>query len=216
MSDMINFLNTLLDLIYRKKCYFCGKSNDSVKMCQNCYNELEYTNTDVNRIIDGVNIYTCGIYEKNMQKLIRGLKYHKQKELAYYLAKFMYEYFKKLNLEGIFQVVPVPLHKNRVKKRKYNHMELVAEDFCRLSGFPINFELITRIKDTKPQYRLSRKERMKNLENAFEVDKTKDLHLQVLLIDDICTTGSTFEEMITTLKKEGITDIVCLASSNPQ
>ena len=57
---------------------------------------------------------------------------------------------------------------------------------------------------------------MKNLANAFEVDKEKDLHLPLLLIDDICTTGATFEEMITALKKTGITDILCLAASNPQ
>ena len=212
---MKKILNTLLDLIYRKKCYFCGKSNYSVKMCPNCYGELELANRTANRIIDGVNIFTCGIYDKNLQKLIRGLKYHKQKELAYYLAKFMYEYFSLLELSKEFQVVPVPLHKNRIKKRKYNHMELVAEEFCRLSDFPANYELIKRIKDTKPQYKLSRKERMKNLSNAFMIDKSKLLPIPVLLIDDICTTGSTFEEMISALKKEGITDIVCLASSNP-
>ena len=136
-------------------------------------------------------------------------------QLAFYLAKFMYEYFEKLDLKRAFQVVPVPLHKNRIKKRKYNHMELVAEEFCKLSGFTPNFELITRIKDTKPQYKLSRKERMKNLSGAFVVEKTKSLQLPILIIDDICTTGSTFEEMVCALKKEGITDIVCLASSNP-
>ncbi len=212
---MKNIFASLLDLIYRKKCYFCGKSKDSVKMCQSCYDELNFADIKANRIIDGVNIFTCGMYEKNLQKLIRGLKYHKQKELAFYLAKFMYEYFSKLELQGNFQVVPVPLHKNRIKKRKYNHMELVAEEFCRLSGFTPNYELITRIKDTRPQYKLSRKERMQNLANAFEVDKTKYLSLPVLLIDDICTTGSTFEEMISALKKEGINEIVCLASSNP-
>ena len=212
---MKKILNSLIDLIYRKKCYFCGKSKYSVKMCPNCYDELNFASRDVNRIIDGINIYTCGVYEKNLQKLIRGLKYHKQKELAFYLAKFMYEYFVKLNLEGTFQVVPVPLHKNRIKKRKYNHMELVAEEFCRLSGFVPNYELIKRVKDTKPQYRLSKADRMKNLAYAFEVDKSKYLPLRVLLIDDICTTGSTFEEIINALKKEGITDILCLASSNP-
>lgn len=213
---MLKIFSTLLDLIYKKKCYFCGKSKNSVKMCPDCYNELSFADTNVNRIIDGVNIYTCGIYEKNLQKLIRGLKYHKQKELAFYLGKFMYEYFQKLNIEGTFQVVPVPQHKNRLKKRKYNHMELVAEEFCRLSGFIPNFELIKRIKDTKPQYKLSRQERMKNLFGAFEIDKSKNLSLPILLIDDICTTGSTFEEMITALKKEGISDIICFASSNPQ
>ncbi len=212
---MKKFLESLLDLIYRKKCYFCGKSKNSLKMCPECFEELCFSDINANRVIDGVNVYVCGMYEKNLQKLIRGLKYHKQRELAFYLAKFMYEYFKKLGIEGKYQVVPVPLHKNRIKKRKYNHMELVAEEFCRLSGFTPNFELIKRIKDTRPQYKLSRKERMKNLEQAFEADKTKSLSIPVLLIDDICTTGSTFEEMIKELKKEGIADIICLASSNP-
>ena len=202
-------------MIYRKKCYFCGKSKQSLKMCNDCYGELCFSASKPNRIINGVNIYSCGVYEKNLQKLIRGLKYHKQKELAYYLAKFMYEYFLRLNIDKTFQVVPVPLHKNRVKKRKYNHMELVAEEFCRLSGFVPNFELIKRVKDTKPQYKLSRKERLENLSQAFIVDTTKNLPLPILILDDICTTGSTFEEMINMLKSVGIEDVTCLSASNP-
>ena len=184
-------------------------------MCSECYQELNFSEVKPNRIINGVNIYSCGIYEKNLQKLIRGLKYHKQKGLAFYLAKFMNEYFEQINLEGKFQVVPVPLHKNRVKKRKYNHMEIVAEEYCRMSGNILNVNLIKRIKDTKPQYKLSRPERMKNLANAFVVEKENDLMLPVLIIDDICTTGTTFEEMINVLKANGINDIVCLASSSP-
>lgn len=184
-------------------------------MCPKCYEELSYSTFRPNRIIEGVNIYSCGIYDKNLQKLIRGLKYHKQKDLAFYLAKFMYEYWINLEDKREFQVVPVPMHKNRVKKRKYNHMELVAEEFCRMSGYKSNFDLIKRIKDTKPQYKLTREERLDNLSNAFEVDKNKDLNLPVLILDDICTTGSTFEEMIKTLRNNGIKTIVCMASSSP-
>ena len=212
---MKKIFNAFLDLIYKKKCYFCGKSKNSVKMCPECYDELCFSDIRANRIINGIDIFSCGIYEKNLQKLIRGLKYHKQKELAYYLAKFMYEYYVRLGLNKTFQVVPVPLHKNRVKKRKYNHMELVAEEFCKLSGCVPNFELIKRIKDTKPQYKLSRQERMENLSNAFEVDKAKDLHLPLLIIDDICTTGSTFEEMINAFNICQIKDIICISASNP-
>ncbi len=212
---MKKFFASLLDLIYKKKCYFCGKSKNSVKMCTECYDKLNFGYVNANRIINGINVFSCGMYEKELQKLIRGLKYHKQKELAYYLAKFMYEYFSKLRIKDEYQVVPVPMHKNRIRKRKYNHMELVAEEFCKLSGFTPNFELIKRVKDTKPQYNLSRTERMKNLENAFVIDKEKDFGMPILLIDDICTTGSTFEEMINALQKEGFTDITCLSSSSP-
>ena len=212
---MKKIFNLILDLIYRKRCYFCGKSKYSVKMCPECYEELYFAQTEPNRIINGVNIYSCGMYEKHLQKLIRGIKYHNQKELGYYLAKFMYEYFCKLGINKKFQVVPVPLHKNRQRKRKYNHMELVAEEFCKLTGFELNTNLIKRIKDTKPQYKLSRKQRMENLAGAFEVNKEALLSMPVLILDDICTTGATFEEMINTLKSCGINDITCMSASNP-
>ncbi len=214
---MKSLLNSLLDLIYKKRCYICGSSKYSIKLCPDCYEKLEHYPKRANRIIDGVNIYVAGYYTKELQKLIRGLKYHKQKELAYYLAKFMYEYFAKLETvaDKEIQLIPVPLHKNRIKKRKYNHMELVCEEFSQLSGFETNFELIKRIKDTKPQYKLSRKERLVNLADAFEVDSAFISCKSVLILDDICTTGSTFEEMIKVLKSKGIQEIVCLAASTP-
>lgn len=211
------FLNSFLDLIYRKKCYFCGNSKHSLKMCPKCYEKLEFSDTKANRIIDGSDIYCAGVYTKELQKLIRGLKYHRQKELAYYLAKFMYEYFCRLEYlkEKDFVIIPTPMHPNRVKKRKYNHMDLVCEEFSKLSGFECRFDLIKRVKDTKPQYKLSRKERLKNLSEAFEVDKNALPAKPVLILDDICTTGSTFEEMIKALKKSGVENITCLAASTP-
>ena len=214
---MKKFFESLLDLIYRKRCYFCGNSKYSVKMCPKCFEKLEFSDFNANRIINGVDIFCAGIYTKELQKLIRGLKYHGQKDLAYYQARFMFEYFKSLEVlcGREFEIVAVPLHSNRVRKRKYNHMELVCEEFAKLSGFECNFKLIRRIKDTKPQYRLSRIERLKNLENAFEVDKNAYLGKTVLIMDDICTTGSTFEEMIKTLHSAGIDSIVCLATSTP-
>ena len=214
---MKNLLESLLDLIYRKKCYFCGSSKYTLKMCLDCCEKLEFNDLTVNRVVNGVNIYCAGIYTKELQKLIRGIKYHKQKDLAYFLAKFMYDYF--LNLDELkgreFELVPVPLHKNRVKRRKYNHMELVCREFSKISGFSCNFDLIKRVKDTKPQYKLNRKQRLENLSDAFEVNKEYLPQKTVLIMDDICTTGSTFEEMVKTLHNNGINDIVCFAASSP-
>ena len=214
---MKKLLESLLDLIYRKKCYFCGSSKHTLKMCPECYEKLEFNDYRVNRVVNGVNVYCAGVYTKELQKLIRGLKYHKQKELAYYQAKFMYDYF--CNLDDLkdkeFELIPVPLHKNRVKKRKYNHMELVCEEFSKISGFSCNFNLINRVKDTKPQYKLNRKQRLENLSKAFEVNKDNLPSKPILIFDDICTTGSTFEEMINVLKDAGIKDITCFATSTP-
>jgi ComF family protein len=186
-------------------------------MCPECYDKLEFKGPFADRIIMGVDIYCAGVYSKELQKLIRGIKYHNQKDLAFYQAKFMYEYFQSIEKlkNKDFEIIAVPLHCNRIKKRKYNHMELVGEEFSKLSGYPCNFELIKRIKDTKPQYKLTRTQRLMNLSKAFEVDKTKYTGKTLLIIDDICTTGSTFEEMIKALNLVGITSIICFATSSP-
>lgn len=212
---MKKFLLGLLDWIYKKKCYFCRSSKECVKMCSKCYDTLEYLPVKVNRIIDGKKVYCAGIYEKNLQKLIRGLKYHNQKDLAYYLAKFMTGYWQNVTEDKDFQVVPVPIYEKRKKKRKYNHMELAGEEFAKLTGCKYNPDLIKRVKDTKPQYNLKKPERLKNLHNAFEVDSSRLMPGKILLIDDICTTGSTFEEMIKELQKHNINDIVCLTATTP-
>lgn len=212
---MKQFFEKFLDLIYRKKCYFCRSSKEAVKMCSKCFEELDYLPVKVNRIINCKKVYCAGVYSKNLQKLIRGLKYHKQSDLAYYLAKFMAEYFANISDGEFFEVVPVPIYPKRKKKRKYNHMDLVGAEFCRITGSTLNTSLIRRIKDTKPQYKLKRSERMQNLYQAFEVNKENYKGGKILIIDDICTTGSTFEEMIKELEKNGITDIMCLSATTP-
>ena len=212
---MFQKLLNLLDWIYKKKCYFCNSSAEAVKMCSKCYETLDFLPVKVNRIIEGKNVYCAGIYSKNLQKMIRGLKYHKQRELAHYLAKFMSEYFEKITNKQDFEVVPVPIFYKREKTRKYNHMTLVGEEFCRLTQNTLNSNLIKRIKDTKPQYKLKKFERIQNLTGAFKVDKEKYQGKTLLIIDDICTTGSTFEEMIKEFAKNEITNIVCFAATTP-
>ncbi len=214
---MKKIFKSFIDLIYKKKCYFRFNSKYSLTMCPECYDKLQFCNFEVNRIIDGVDVYCAGVYTKELQKLIRGLKYHKQKDLAFYQAKFMYEYFQSIDAlkDKNFELIPVPLHKNRIKSRKYNHMELVCKEFSLLSGFKCNFNLIERIKDTKPQYKLSRAERLGNLQHAFTVNKDFVPQNPVLIFDDICTTGATFEEIIKELKSNGINEIICFATSTP-
>ena len=213
---MKKFFIGLLDWLYKKKCYFCKSSKECVKMCSRCYAELEHLSPSVNRIVYSKNVFCAGVYSKNLQKLIRGLKYHNQPDLAYYLAKFMYEYWVQLTNADDYQIVPVPIYYTRLRKRKYNHMQLVAEEFSKLSGYPVNSGLILRVKDTRPQYKLKRAERLENLKNAFKVDISQlDRRRKILILDDICTTGSTFEEMIKEFEKNNIYDITCFAATTP-
>ncbi len=211
---MLNYLIKILDFVYKKKCYFCSSSYENTIMCQRCYDAIEELPLYPVLTINGIKIYSCCYYAKEMQKLIRGIKYHNQKELAFYQAKFMYEYFMKIVGESAkYTIVPVPLHKTRYKQRKYNHMELVAQELSKLSGWRVNTLLIERIKDTKPQYKLKKVEREENLKNAFKV-YTDNYNLDnLLIIDDILTTGSTLREIITSLQKSGISKITCLTTT---
>lgn len=215
---MKDFLISLLDWIYKKKCYFCRSSNECVKMCSKCFESMEPLQPRITRVIDKKPVYCAGVYSKNLQKLIRGLKYHNQRDLALYLAKFMHDYWSQINENNTmnnYQVVPVPIFAKREKQRKYNHMNLVAEEFCRISGCTYNPDLIKRIKDTKPQYKLKKVEREQNLSGAFEVIEENLLPMKILIVDDICTTGATFEEMIKEFENHGVSDITCLAATTP-
>lgn len=212
---MKEFFRSLLDLIYRQKCYCCSSSKENRLLCSECFAELEFCAHRPCKVVTGVNVYCAGMYNKYLQKIIRGLKYHKKADLAHYIAQFMYEYWKGLELSGDFEIIPVPLHSKRMKKRKYNQAELIAKEFAKLTGFSVNTELIKRSKETLPQYKLTRIERLDNLKGAFVVDKSKYTGKRLLLIDDISTTGSTFETMINELRFNGINAVTCLAAATP-
>lgn len=211
---MFKFLSQLLDFIYKKRCYFCGSTIDNVKMCKNCFENIELLPAKTLKTIHSVSVFCATVYENKIQKLIRGIKYHNQKELAFYQAKIMYNYWQRLTTsEDIYEIVPVPLYPDREKKRKYNQMVLVAQEFSKLTGYKTNVDIIKRVKNTKPQYKLTKKEREKNLKDAFECDMTHFHGQKLLLIDDILTTGSTMEEMIKTFQKAGITDLSVFVTS---
>lgn len=185
-------------------------------MCSSCYDELEFLPFVPNRKYNDTKIYCAGVYSKNLQKIIRGIKYHNQRDLAFFIAKFMYQYWTKLENSGEYIIIPVPIYEKRKKKRKYNHMDLVADELSKLTGYEVAYDIIKRVKDTKPQYKLKKSQRIMNLDKAFCVNPCKDIHgKKLLLIDDICTTGATFEEMIRAFNNAGFCDITCFAATTP-
>ena len=64
---MKDFLLGLLDWIYKKKCYFCKSSKESVRMCSKCFDELEFLPVEVNRKVFKSEVYCAGVYDKNLQ-----------------------------------------------------------------------------------------------------------------------------------------------------
>lgn len=214
---MINFIKRLLDWLYKKKCYCCGSSVENIFLCSSCSENIDFLKEEPISTIEDHLFFSSTFYSKNIKKLIRGLKYHNQKELAFFLAKIMFEYWSKINKKSEnYIIIPVPLHFNRIKTRKYNHMDLVAQEFSVLTGFKYKTDFLKRIKDTIPQYKLTKFEREENLKDAFKIENKLPLDSNILLIDDISTTGSTFLEIIKELKRNGYKNITAFSISIPE
>lgn len=217
---MFRILSQLLDLIYKKHCYFCRSTEENSRFCSRCYNKVQLLPSGPLKTVKGVDVYSAVVYKDDIIKMIRGVKYHNQRELAYFQAKIMYEYWGKLDVsKKDFVIIPVPISKKRQKERHYNHMSLIAKEFSKMTGYEIDESLIVRVKDTKPQYKLTRQQRAENLKGAFcalseNVKCKKDKNL--LIFDDILTTGSTVAELTKILLEAGAQDITAFTTSCTQ
>lgn len=101
-------------------------------------------------------------------------------------------------------LVPVPLHKSRLKKRGYNQAQVLAEELSACTGIPVRADLIERTKKTVPMKELSAAERQNNLKKAFKM-RYNDVELNIIIIvDDIYTTGSTIDAVCREFKKAGV------------
>jgi ComF family protein len=159
-------------------------------------------------LIDGV-IPTV-VYRGVVKKLIYQLKY------APYVSA-LGEAIGEIMNEGLVQnesfydfftknhpvIIPVPLYKDRERKRGYNHAEKIASYVAQYFKLPIETGLLVRIKNTRPQYKLSKKERIDNIRDAFYVPKNLNLPKSAILIDDITTSFSTLKEAAKALKRKG-------------
>ncbi len=90
-------------------------------------------------------------------------------------------------------IVPVPLHPNRLRERGYNQAALLARQLGERGGLPILDEALRRVRETAPQTDLNAQERKENVRGAFRCGDYDLKGKQVLLIDDVCTTGATLE-----------------------
>jgi ComF family protein len=100
------------------------------------------------------------------------------------------------------------LHKKQYVKRQYNQAEVLAGNLSKATGIPVAPQALSRARETRAQYTLNKQERVKNIKNAFQVkDGTRLPGAKILVIDDICTTGSTINECARVLKQAGAMEV---------
>lgn len=114
---------------------------------------------------------------------------------------------------GIEEIIPIPLHKSRKRKRGYNQAEIIAKCLSEKTGVSLVSDALFRVKKTTAQKKLDRQERMGNLRDAFALSERWKPVANVLLIDDIYTTGATVEQAAKILKKAGAQNVYFLTIS---
>ncbi len=208
------FIRILLHLIYPTKCPVCGSFiNCDEDFCESCKSEFECYDGEF--CPEGAD-YFCAAFVYNdkikpaVMLLKDGICGNSDFALGHSLSGAVIE-------SGIYKnidmIVPVPLHKSRLRKRGYNQSQLIAKQISYETGIPLFGNVIIKTRITADQKNLSSSERRKNLKSAFSVEKPDIIvGKRILIVDDVCTTGSTLSEISFLLKKYGASMVFCAAS----
>lgn len=153
------------------------------------------------------------VYDETMRRSIAGYKYRGRREYAgFYAEEILRRCAGRMRLWGGEVYVPIPLHPSRRRKRGYNQAELLARELAKRSGIPVDAHLLARVKKTRAQKELNDQERLTNLKDAFSIRKGKIPYENIILVDDIYTTGSTMDAAAGLLKEHGVKNVcfVCI------
>ena len=187
-------------------CSICGlpfvSSSEQDHLCENCLRKNPWY--DLAR----APYFYSGIIMESIQRF----KYKSGTYLAPFLGELLSSFVREWihNPKDIF-IVPVPLHKRRLRERGFNQSLLLARILASDLGNQLDYLSLIRNRYTRAQTGLKKKERRKNVKGAFSIihpDAIKDK--KILLVDDVFTTGYTLNECARTLKKSGATTVFCL------
>ena len=178
-------------------CPRCGRPQASGIVCPNCWQRPTE--------IDGIR--SPFRFDRVVRKSVHELKYRGLKAISPCLAELLADYLKENPVPGE-ALVSVPLHPRRLRERGYNQSVLLAGELGKRVGLPVIEDCLTRVKQAQPQVRaVDVEERRKNVADAFVCRDERVNNKQIILIDDVCTSGATLESCATALKRSGATSV---------
>ncbi|MDX1760906.1 MAG: phosphoribosyltransferase family protein [Christiangramia sp.] len=198
-----------IDLLYPRLCHICEAEmlkNEQV-ICTSCLHDLPVTNyhldneNPVKKVFFGrvkIEKATSLLHfrkKAGVQHLIHDLKYRGHREIGTYLGKWLGEELAAIpEYQDIDFVVPVPLHKSRLKERGYNQVEDFGKEISLKLNAKYTDDLLLKVSSTQTQSLKDRLSRWGKLEDTLviqNIEKAKNKH--ILIVDDLVTTGSTLE-----------------------
>ena len=208
----MQLIQGLLNLFLKSNCPLCQRPT-SEELCQECYRNLQKCHLSNPSFLwqNPLPVFVWGTYSGTLKRAVAAMKYENQPQIARPLGQWLGEAWQanspKFSQQIQLVVVPIPLHASKKKQRGYNQAALIAQSFCETTGFKLKLNGLERVRETKAQYVLSASEREKNLAQAFGLGRDFHRHnssTQVLLVDDIYTTGATAKSAVQTLRQAGI------------
>jgi ComF family protein len=238
---LIQLKKFLLDFLFPLKCIGCKKDGEilcekcskkiqtfSAPICFSCRKRLPLENLGRNNFLcHPKNRIQCVFVAANysdpiLKEVIQKYKYKNIHELNRFLSSLMIgvleNFVSKISPEekNSWKIMPVPLHPKKEKLRGFNQSFLISKIVSEYFNIPLDITSLKRIKNTLPQAQIKNKAaRLKNMEDAFQLSPRADLkNKNILLIDDILTTGATLEECAKALKTGGVKKIIAAVLAN--
>lgn len=220
-----NKLMSILDIIFPRRCVSCGKLGRY--FCEKCRSDIKLFDTPIcpiceKRAIDGATHPVCRT-KYTIDGLTSFFRYTGPIRQAVKLIKYRYvsdlaEEFINLIPSSQFQfsifnfqfsiLIPIPLHPFRLRFRGFNQAEILGKVIAERLKIPINTDILKRVRKTTPQVEMKdRKKRLTNMENVFAVCPNPPAggsqYSNILLFDDVFTTGATLRSAANVLKRAG-------------
>jgi ComF family protein len=237
----MKFLSQLIDIIYPPRCHICNqflspdeRISSSFQLCNDCFSSLTPITHPMCTICgmpfpDSTGLdHLCEnclrkkpwydflkspyIYSGPIMESIQKFKYNAETHLASSLGHLLSSFVKEwIPNRKDFVIVPVPLHKKRLKERGFNQSLLLAKALASDLGNQLDYLSFIRKRYTQAQTGLKREARRKNVKDAFSIiDPANFKDKKILLVDDVFTTGYTLNECARILKKSGATQVICI------
>ncbi len=184
--------NAGVDLLFPPRCAGCGRVDTS--WCAACQQALDTLPLQIQYATLPLFTHSAatGIHEGKLQQAVHALKYADALMLATPLSERMIACLQALHWQFDL-IAPVPLHTVRLRQRRYNQAELLAEALAEAFGIRCAPRALERLRDTPPQVGLNRQQRWANVHQAFAADPAQVTGAAILLIDDVFTTGATLQ-----------------------
>jgi competence protein ComFC len=224
LSFLKNISCGVINLFFPPICPGCNQQISELQagICPECWEQIvpltpsEVRAKQVPEHLDAV--FPVFSFGPLIQNLIHALKYQGLKSLGVALGKYAGIQVRPMIPAGLNQVlIPIPLHPIKFRERGYNQSDYIADGFAASLQLPVRKDILKRLKNTVTQTQLTAEERHQNMADAFLLRKNADLSKveEVILVDDVLTTGSTMNSAAGVLKEAGIRQVYGLSVAAP-